>query len=224
MSDFLRYAVYYLPDDRALAAFGAAWLGWDVENGETVAQPRVSDIQSLTSTPRRYGFHATLKPPFRLDPGATDADLAQAVGDLARSLSPVRLDGLRLAAIGRFLALVPVGDTTTLNALAFECVAQLDRYRHPPEEAELKRRRESTLTARQDDLLVKWGYPYVAEEFRFHMTLTGKLDPEQLSGAREEVGKRLPRVPSPFEVASISLVGEDREGMFHLLHRYTLTG
>jgi hypothetical protein len=29
---------------------------------------------------------------------------------------------------------------------------------------------------RQRNYLDRWGYPYVMEEFRFHMTLTGRLD------------------------------------------------
>ena len=31
---------------------------------------------------------------------------------------------------------------------------------------------------RQDELLLRWGYPYVLEEWRFHLTLTGRLPDE----------------------------------------------
>ena len=39
---------------------------------------------------------------------------------------------------------------------------------------------KSGLTDRQEALLTQWGYPYVMEEFRFHITLTGALDPAHL--------------------------------------------
>ena len=56
------------------------------------------------------------------------------------------------------------------------------------------------------------------------MTLTGKLDPGDLEAARTTVAARLPNLPKPFVIGSVALVGEDGEGLFHLIHRYTLTG
>ncbi|CAN0604442.1 unnamed protein product, partial [Ectocarpus sp. 12 AP-2014] len=66
MSMFQRYAVYYLPDDADLAAFGAAWLGWDVEAGAMCPRPEIDSLDEATATPQQYGFHGTLKPPFQL--------------------------------------------------------------------------------------------------------------------------------------------------------------
>lgn len=224
MSDFPRFAVYYLPDDASLAAFGATWLGWDISTGKPCDQPPLDNIDRITAAPRKYGFHATLKPPFRLAEGATAEDLGKQVAALAARTAPIRLEGLRLAALGRFLALVPEGPTTALDRLAFECVIELDAYRDPPSEAELQRRRGAGLTPAQEDYLSKWGYPHVGEEFRFHLTLTGKLDQTELVRISAAVTSMLPVLPRPFEIASISLVGEDGSGTFRHIHRYALTG
>lgn len=224
MSDFQRYAVYYLPDDADLAAFGAAWLGWDVVSGEAVAQPDLDGIEMATKTPRKYGFHGTLKPPFRLGDEAKLADLQNDIAALADATAPIALDGLTLSRIGKFLALTPEGDTSSLAKIAFACVSQLDAYRAAPSAAELDRRRAAGLTTRQDALLVKWGYPYVAEEFRFHLTLSGKLDERELDHLQAAAAERMPVLSSPFPITSIALAGEASDGLFRQIHRYSLTG
>lgn len=224
MSGFRRYALYYLPEDEALAAFGASWLGWDIAAGRPAVQPPVEGLEAMTAEPRRYGFHGTLKPPFRLAEGRSAEDLARAVEDVASRSGAVRTGGLQLASLGRFLALVPTGETAALGDFAFRCVTELDAFRATPDDRELARRRAAGLSPRQDALLMDWGYPYVAEEFRFHLTLSGKLSPDQKSVACAALEDHLPDLPDPFEVRSVALVGEDGEGLFHLVHRYTLSG
>ena len=222
MSQFQRYAVYFLPTDRALTAFGAAWLGWDVETGAPVAQPDVKGIEEATRTPRKYGFHGTLKAPFRLAEGRDAAELRDAVSALAASLNVVSIDGLKLARLGQFLALVPEGKTSGLEALAFACVQRLDHFRRPAEAAELARRRASGLSSRQDALLMEWGYPYVADEFRFHMTLSGKMTAVELDTLKTAAEEHLPDLPRPFDFTSISLAGEREDGAFQLIERFEL--
>lgn len=225
MSDFQRYAVYYLPEEGPLAAFGASWLGWDVGTGVPVSQPETPfDLAEVTATPRKYGFHGTLKPPFRLAEGTDMAGLQTAVAELATRTPAVRLDGLKLASLGKFLALIPEGDSTDLAELAFACVSELDRFRAPPSEAELARRRASGLSERQEELLLQWGYPYVADQFRFHLTLSGRLDSDALDIVQDAAGALMGTPPQPFEIKSISLAGERGDGMFQLIHRYALTG
>ena len=224
MSGFQRFGVYYLPDDRALAAFGASWLGWDVVAGRRCNQPAIDALTAATETPRRYGFHGTLKPPFRMAPGKRVDDLATDIDSFARRTPAFRVDSLELAAIGRFLALVPSGDTTGLQRLAFGCVAEFDSYRAPLSERELERRRAAALTARQETLLAQWGYPYVDDEFRFHLTLSGKLDDETRQRLADDCAAMMPPLETPFEIASVSLVGQGADGMFRQIHRYALTG
>jgi putative phosphonate metabolism protein len=179
-----RYAVYWAPrPDTALAAFGRAWLGRDAETG-VATEPPTSDIvteswRAAIAEPALYGFHATLKPPFRLAAGKSLADLETALVMLAGALTPPSPIRLHLAPVGGFLALVPRTPQPILEALAARCVEALDGFRAPPEDTELERRRVGGLTPRQDALLLRWGYPYVMDEFRFHMTLTRKLAGEE---------------------------------------------
>ncbi len=223
MSEFTRFAIYYLPPDGALSDFGARWLGWDVSLGVPCADVIALDLRAeITKTPRKYGFHATLKPPFRLAEGSAFDDLRSATAELARSLHPVAVDGLSVSRIGSFLALTADGDARALNKLAAGCVQDLDAFRAPPPASELARRRAANLTHAQNALLEKWGYPYVMEEFRFHMTLTGRLDPDTQTRAEGLLDAYLPALPRPFGITQIALVGELANGAFQLMERFEL--
>ena len=189
-----RYAVYYAPPlGSALEALGEHWLGRDA-GGEAVATriapPELSseDHDDLIASPRGYGFHATLKPPFRLADGCDAGGLAAALEDFAAARSPFVAPPLTLATLGRFIALVPSAPVPELDALAAACVRAFDSFRALPDAAELARRRAAGLTDRQERMLRRWGYPYVFEEFRFHMTLTGAIaDPDRRTAVRESL-------------------------------------
>lgn len=229
MDGFTRYAVCYTPPPGPLADFGAAWLGWDSRGRRRRPHPQMRGlprpVARLTDVPRRYGFHATLKPPFALKPGFDISELHTATGALAASLSPVAADGLRLVRLGGFLALMPEGDTTPLALLAARIVETLDGFRAAPSEADLARHRKPGLTSRQEVLLQQWGYPHVMEEFRFHLTLTGPLpEPEAEQVAALLRPALAPLLPRPFRIREICLVGEGQDGRFHHLHRYRLSG
>jgi hypothetical protein len=226
MTDFRRYAVYYTPPPGALADFGAGWLGWDPVRGTRVPRTLpVDGAEEITATPRRYGFHATLKAPFRLAPGRTRPELEAALAVRAAATPAVRGARLRMERLGPFLALVPASDHVPFSRLGDAMVRDLDAFRLPPSEAELRRRRAAGLTPAQDAHLVRWGYPYVFEEFRFHMTLSGKLDPGAAERVEAALAPVLARaVPDPFEITDVTLAGEDEDGYFHALHRYTLSG
>jgi putative phosphonate metabolism protein len=226
--DFTRYAVYFTPPPGDLADFGAAWLGWDGVRGQAVAHPEVpglpAPVAEITETPRKYGLHATIKPPFHLAEGQGEAALVDAFARFCAGQAPVTLEGLQIAALGRFLALVPMGDQAGLNDLAARAVAAFEPFRAPLTEAQLARRRAGGLTPEQDALLLRWGYPYVMQAFRFHITLTGKRPKAELAGVKAALEARLgPLVLRPFVIDALSLVGEDRQGRFHLIHRHTLT-
>lgn len=97
-----RFAIYDAPTDDALASFGAIWLGWDVRTGSATRQADVPGLDDITMTPRKYGFHGTLKPPIRLADGHTLDELQARAGDLAGryEISSIALCGER--ADGRF--------------------------------------------------------------------------------------------------------------------------
>ena len=224
MSSFQRYAIYYLPDDRDLADFGATWLGWDVRTGKAKPHFAVDDIEDFTATPQKYGFHGTLKPPFALGDSKDEAALRDAIHAFAARKPPIALDGLAPTVIGHFLALVPEGPVERLAQFAFDCVRAFDEFRRPADTAELERRRAAGLTQRQNALLKRWGYPFVADEFRFHLTLTGRLDEEQMERAKSAALQHLPALPRPFRIDSISLAGERPDGRFQEIRRYALSG
>ncbi|MEL5876767.1 DUF1045 domain-containing protein [Cereibacter sphaeroides] len=227
MEGFSRYAIYWTPEEGPLAQFGRGWLGWDAEAAEPVPHPAVAglprDLALITQAPRKYGLHGTLKPPFRLAEGTDVTDLHAAVLALCPYLAPVTLPGLRLTRIGGFLALVPAGEEEALQALAGEVVRALDGFRAPLSEAELARRRPDRLTPRQRGHLTDWGYPYVFEDFRFHLTLTGELPEAELAEVEAVLGHLLsPILAEPLRVDSLSLCAEAADGRFRLLERLPL--
>jgi len=225
---FTRYAIYYTPEpDSPLAAFGASWLGWDSAAGQSVDHPVVAgiDVDAVTETPRKYGFHGTIKPPFHMQDGRDLDALEQSLRALCASAAPVTLEGLELARLGRFLALVPRGSATALGSLAARVVQDLDPFRAPPSEAELTKRRGAGLNPDQDAHLVRWGYPYVLDQFRFHMTLSGRLDKATAQATEKELGTRLAQLTlSPYTISGLTLLGEDRSGRFHQISRHAFTG
>lgn len=227
--EFRRHAIYFTPPPGPFARFGAAWLGWDPAAGVEVPHPTVAGLPApvagLTETPRRYGLHATLKPPFHVAPGHDDGALRAALDRFCAAHAPVTLPALELAEIGGFLALQPRAHVPALDTLAAEVVRNFDGFRAPLTEAELARRRAARLNPAQEANLRHWGYPYVLDEFRFHMTLTGRLPLVDRAAIRAALAPHLDAVlAAPFAIDALSLMGEDAHGYFHLIHRQTLSG
>jgi putative phosphonate metabolism protein len=175
----MRYAIYYTPDSESLFhKLGSSWLGRDAY---TNAEIQHADLRltEYTMDACRYGFHGTLKAPFRMKESVSFASFESALRNLANQHESFQAGQLELRIIDGFLALVPEGESVALSHLAADCVQHLDDFRIPPGEAELRKRRSSGLTDTQDALLQRWGYPYVFEEFQFHITLTSRLSDEE---------------------------------------------
>ena len=221
---YSRFAIYFIPPKGQLADFGADWLGWDVVKGREAAQPDIIGLRDITMTPMKYGFHGTLKPPFRLADGRTADQLHTAVAALAASHSPTTCERIALTTLGGFLALTPHGDASGLRRLADACVQDLDTFRAPATEAELTRRRAAGLSDQQEALLTLWGYPFVIEEFRFHLTLSGRLPVADIAHWSAIVERHLPPLAAPFPIDQIALCGERSDGRFELIQRCALTG
>lgn len=205
-----RYALYFAPAaDSAWDRFGATWLGRSAHTGERFAQPDVPGMEAgqvcaMTEAPRRYGFHATLKAPFRLAAGCTPEGLLQEMSEVFGRIPSFGMPTMKVVVLDRFLALVPDGDSTEINRMAEQCVTRFDRYRQPAGAAEIARRRSAQLTPREDEHLLRWGYPYVLESFRFHMSLTGPLGPESDATALGRAAARLmPGAPMRFDAVTL---------------------
>ena len=176
-----RYAIYYAPPiESALWRFGSQVLGYDAVTGQTIAPADflgdyIDRWPAMTSEPRKYGFHATLKAPFHLAAGFDEAMLIFAVRHFAGITTKVLCGSLRVGSVGPFLALIPDGDERALNQLAFAIVEHFEPFRAPLSDEDRARRLASPLTLKQVQYLERFGYPYVNDEFRFHMTLTNSL-------------------------------------------------
>lgn len=176
-----RFALYWAPPAASpLHRLGSQWLGRDAETGASVAQPLLPPITparfaEITAEPRTYGFHATLKPPMRLRDGVAPDDVIEAARLTLAGVKAFTAPPLKVGRIGGFLALVPAGEMTAWRGLADPLVEALDEFRAPPTPAEIEKRKKHPLSPAQDELLSRWGYPYVFDEWRFHMTLSANL-------------------------------------------------
>lgn len=177
----MRYALYFTPsasDPLTLAA--QRWLGRNAFTGARLEQPAVSGFEAealagLTADPRRYGFHATLKAPFSLAEGRSEAELIAEIGRFVSEIDPFEIPEVVVGRLGSFFALVPGDQCDPLQAFAGEVVRRFERFRAPLSSADIARRKPDELTTDERRNLVQWGYPYVFDEFRFHMTLTGRV-------------------------------------------------
>ncbi len=224
----MRYAIYFTPPSNdALLKVAANWLGRNAFSGEPVKIPALRSLETdeifrLTEEPRRYGFHATIKAPFRLAEGHSENDLLSALMHFASSAAPVVIPRLKLHVIGPFFALVPDEPVAELNQLANDVVVAFDRFRAPLSEAEVARRRPERLSEPQRHNLERWGYPYVFEEFRFHMTLTGPVEEKDRSRVERTLEEFFtPLLDDSVGVANLALFVEPERGApfeIHSLH------
>lgn len=194
-----RYAIYYTPPvASALAKAVAGWFGRDgrgkrceAEEGKGgISEPRRAEI---IASPAHYGFHGTIKPPFPLADGRSEEELATALAEFCRRRRAFPLPLLVISEIDDFLCLRPAEPCPPLKELAAAAVREFEQFRQPSPPEELARRRVVGLTARQEALLQSYGYPWVLDEFRFHLTLTGRIaDPAERAAVTRDLARRLP--------------------------------
>ncbi len=209
-----RHALYFTPPPgSALAEFGRRWF----------EDPQAAP---LTESARRYGFHATLKAPFHLAAGCSEGDLRRALAAFCAGRPAVTVERPVVASLDGFLAVVPAGRQGQIGALAEACVRHFDGFRAPAGAEELSRRRAAGLTARQEAHLQAWGYPYVLDEFRFHMTLTRRLDAAEQERLRPRLAASLAEsVGGAFAVDALSLsVQPAADAPFEVRERVPLSG
>lgn len=227
----VRYGIYFAPrENSALWRTACTWLGRDAAADAPVDRPSLPWIaddlaDAITESPRNYGFHGTLKAPFGLAPGRTEAVLSAELDAFATNHAPFPVS-LRVDVLDGFLALRPAEPSDDLQALADACVETFDPFRTPLAPDELARRRKSGLTPRQDELLLRWGYPYVFDTFRFHMTLTNRLGEPRHEIVQHGLSELLaPGLAAPVPVDSVCLFAQpSRRTPFRLVRRYSFGG
>lgn len=186
-----------------------------------ISQPR---WEAIAKEPRRYGFHATLRAPFRLRRGVDEKLLVHELDAFAAARRAPPPTPLKLGTPGNFIALVPEAPSLAIDQLAADCVEAFDQFRTPLSAPERKRRLAAGLNKRQAKYLERYGYPYVMDEFRFHMTLTGPLsttDRDPVLAAlctkfTRDVGNRL------IAISALSIVKQNsKDARFKILHQST---
>lgn len=230
----MRYALYFTPPrDHPLTRAAATWLGRDAFSG--LSLPRVErsglalgEIAYFTASPRRYGFHATLKAPFQLVEAYDESDLVEAVNAFCRGVTPVTIPRITIGKLGGFFAVVPADPNPMLNEFANRVVAEFDKLRAPLTDKEFERRNPEKLSTVQLRNLQNWGYPYVFDEFRFHMSLTGHIDPAD----QARVGAALenhfaPVLDDPLHIDHLAVFEESEPGapfQVHSIHEIKAAG
>jgi putative phosphonate metabolism protein len=216
----MRYAVYFAPpEESSLWRLGCRWLGRDALRDGALEQPALPGfarerIANLTAAPRMYGFHATLKAPFALADACTADGLHAALAAFARRRAPFPLPPLEVGMLGGFIALRPAAASDALDDLARDCVLELDRWRAPPDPEELARRHAARLSARQEAMLARYGYPYVLDEFRFHLTLTDRMPAHEAQSLRQALAEYFTdALRESLTVDGVCLFVQERPGM-----------
>lgn len=226
-----RYAIYYAPATQSpLWRFGSATLGYDAVTGEDLpfAVPPGCDAAgwaARTEEPRRYGFHATLKAPFELAAGCNENQLRAFAHNCAAGMQAVPLAGFQVSALGSFIALTPSVPSEALQLFAFALVQAFEPFRAPLSEIDLARRLKSPLTPAHRAYLEAYGYPYVGDAFRFHMTLTGSLPHNDIPATNAALAVAYAAaVPAePVAIDRISLFRQEtRDSRFRLLDSFVL--
>jgi putative phosphonate metabolism protein len=221
----LRYAFYITPDENdPLTDAAARWLGTNPFTGRTTPLDSAGDfgaeeLATLTADPRRYGFHGTVKAPFALAAGTGEAQLLDAFATFVEERAAFEIPAMALGQLGPFFALVPALDYPALQAIADDTVRRFEPFRAPLSDADLARRKPHLLSEAQRRNLMEWGYPYVFESFRFHMTLTGPVPAERQAAMKAVLEKRFaPFIGKPLPVTSLALFVEPERGAAFKVH------
>lgn len=123
------------------------------------------------------------------------------------------------------MALTLKNEIDSLSGFALNCVETFEPFRKALSEADLERRKRQALSGRQGALLLEYGYPFVADEFRFHLTLSGKLsdhDSDYEHWVVSEYDKHINKTPVLDSIAIFTQ--SNRQTPFVQLAAFSLTG
>ncbi|WP_114241676.1 DUF1045 domain-containing protein [Dyella sp. C9] len=216
----MRYAVYFCPAPAsALASLGRDWLNPAI-TPHGIPGIGATRWNALLADVRRYGWHATLRSPFTLSPDHDLDDLRRALEKVAQAHAPIHLS-LRSGRLAGFPALRPAGDSRAINALAAACVEAVEPLRLPLAEHDFQRR-ATGLDAIEIHYLGRYGYPYVFERYRFHMTLSAPASIEEERALQRWLSVRAAMLPAA-RVDALTLCVEKSPGaVFEPLERIAL--
>lgn len=223
----MRYALYFTPPaDDPLTVSAAEWLGRNPFSGETrrVAGRgpfSAEDFAAHTQDPRRYGFHATIKAPFELAAGQSEASLVEHFQAFCSSQQAFDIPAIVVGQLGPFFALIPAATHQPLQDFAAAAVEAFEPFRAALSEADIARRKPERLSLAQRAYLDRFGYPYVMEEFRFHMTLTGPVESSEAGAMRDLAEAHFaPFIDRPLRISGLALFVETERGAPFTVHAW----
>ncbi|RFC00298.1 hypothetical protein B5K11_00620 [Rhizobium leguminosarum bv. trifolii] len=223
----MRYALYFSPPkDDPLTGAASRWLGRDAFSDETYPAPEHEQLGAaeqfeLTADPRRYGFHATIKAPFSLAASVTERDLMAVVEEFAARTEAFEVPELVLGQLGRFFALVPGSVHQPLQDFAAKVVRSFEPFRAALSEADMARRNPEKLSDSQRANLQRWGYPYVMEDFGFHMTLTGQVPEPRAAVMKTILTERFAVFTNrPLAISGLAVFTEETRGAPFKVHSW----
>ena len=226
MIDPARYAIYYMPAvTHPLWHFGSRVLGYDAFSPEAPPAP-FHDLSGIAppsafSEPSIYGFHATLKAPFRLVDTADVDELLSAAQTIATRERPFGIGRLEVARLQRFIALIPARRSDALHEFADRCVRGFDLLRAPLSAADRARRLAAPLSPAEITHLDRWGYSYVFERFQFHMTLSGPLAADTIQPLHAALTKLYVPIDADLTIDGFAVFKQAAHNQrFQVLHRF----
>lgn len=223
----MRYALYFTPPaDDPLTRTAAAWLGRDAFSGASIAIEKADPFSAetmaaLTADPRRYGFHATIKAPFELARGQTEKRLIDHFETFCAAQPAFDIPSVVVGELGPFFALIPAETHRSLQDFAAAVVEAFEPFRAPLSDADIARRNPGRLSETQHACLLRWGYPYVMDEFRFHMTLSNPVEPAQADAMRRLANARFASFTGkPLRISGLALFIEPERGAPFTIHAW----
>ena len=224
---FERYAIFWTPAEGSpFARLGRRWL----EAEPTLADHlgvHPAELEAATAEPRRYGLHATLHAPFPLRPQHTAASLNDQLRCFAAGRPALPLGPLRLERIGSFLALVaPDERESRLRGLHIQCLFAFESFRDENSLEDAARRAIDASQTTQKLLVAQWGYAHVLHLFRFHVTLTGRLETAALDALSERLAPVVEELnQAPVLLDALCLFGDPGNGQpLQPIARHRLNG
>jgi len=237
MKKYSRYAIYYAPPkESSLEEFGRYWFGWDPLNAKLINNKRrinylnrfgiknLINIDKNVLIAKKYGFHGTLIPPFKLNKNYSTNTLFKKTEEIAKKLKKFKFYKFKLKKINNFYAFVQNKKNNNINKLSNRLVRELFKFRSPLTKKEIDRRNPSKLSKLQLNILYKWGYPYLMSEFNFHMTLASEVKGNKLYLELKKIERNKEIILNEINnFDKIYIFGENQKGMFENLENFSLS-
>ena len=237
MKKYSRYAIYYAPPkESSLEEFGRYWFGWDPLNAKLINNKQrinylnrfgiknLKNIDKNVLIAKKYGFHGTLIPPFKLNKNYSTNKLFKKTDEIAKKFKKFKFYKFKLKKINNFYAFVQNKKNSNINKISNRLVKELFKFRSPLTKKEIDKRNPSKLSKLQLNILHKWGYPYLMSEFKFHMTIASEVTGNKLYFELKKIEKNKKIILNEINnFDKIYIFGENQKGMFENLENFSLS-